>query len=186
MTTLRLTSAARDRLVRLAIELITLPEHEAAQASARAAFEKALRKKAEALFPKKDMLILKKYGEATADECIRFAPLTGSRHVRTHILPSGAGILLPDCRTLALDEAETVLSEALEAADDAWDKARRAKLADYRALIEGSRTLEQVSVVWPEAEQLRSAFGGNAISVLSDDVVERIRADVATRVLEPA
>ena len=64
------------------------------------------------------------------------------------------------------------------------EKAFKAKLADYRKLIMGCRTFNEVALVWPAVEALRDKLmpdtaAKRALSVLSEDALARIRADNA-------
>lgn len=66
----------------------------------------------------------------------------------------------------------------------ALETAKDRIFADYRTLINDSRNFEDVLAVWPEVEALRGTLGvraPTAIMRLGEDVIARIRADVATR-----
>lgn len=55
--------------------------------------------------------------------------------------------------------------------------------ADYRSLIDGVKTFEEVLAVWPECAPLTEQIGqpGTSLLLLSDEVKERIAEDSAKR-----
>jgi hypothetical protein len=67
------------------------------------------------------------------------------------------------------------------AARDAHQKALGVIHHDYLELIRGSRYLEDIMAVWPEVVALKEAARSTSLIVLSDEVIERIRADVERR-----
>ena len=54
-------------------------------------------------------------------------------------------------------------------------------MKDYAALVNGVGSLEDVEAVWPEAKKVREKLISGVVSTLNPDVVERIKADVASR-----
>ena len=75
--------------------------------------------------------------------------------------------------------ATTAAVQAYQTAVEAYNKAIRAKRDDYYALIRHSTKLEEIEGIWPAASGLRATLNRSVPVVLSDDVVNRIRADVA-------
>lgn len=71
----------------------------------------------------------------------------------------------------------------LEMAEGADDDRRRNITSDFRALIHGSRTFEDVVEVWEEAKEVTHLICGpsTAVSLVSDDAIDRIKANVALR-----
>lgn len=68
------------------------------------------------------------------------------------------------------------------AAKDAFGKAVTTKRSDYYTLVERARYFDEVVEVWPEAERVRTRCNAAAIVVaLDENVIERIRHDVAAR-----
>lgn len=141
----------------------------------------------EAKFPVEHMLILEKYGAARRDECIRY----GGRYDHDSVfhLKKSEAVLVPrfsGCNELDYDwskEAKAAL-QAYGLAKLIFEKAFKAKLADYRTLITGCRTFNEVASVWPAVEALRPKLipdttEKRALSVLSEDALARIRADNA-------
>jgi len=47
--------------------------------------------------------------------------------------------------------------------------------ADFRTLVYGCNTFNQVAELWPPFENVRNDFTGTAVSVLSKDVVARVK-----------
>lgn len=179
MANLRLTAYARSTLRDLALKLVNCPAERQALESAYVIASRAIRAAAEAKYPPRDMAVLKKYEKAGIDDCIRISVDPGK--ISRFTFKDGTGPLMPDCKIIIL--SDTQLASFLDWVDagTALGTAEKIKLGDYYSLIASARTLEQVVEVWPEAERVRSDIGGNAISVLSDDVLDRIRADVAVR-----
>ncbi len=76
--------------------------------------------------------------------------------------------------------------EALDELDIAEhaDKERRDNIqCDFVALIEGSRTFEDVIEAWPEAKEVTDQIigAGRAISLVSSEAIERIHANMKAR-----
>lgn len=183
MAKVRLTQAARTRLISLSHELV---QCSAEQTAVDAAYKKAaplVRKAVEAKYPPRDMRILVKYEKAAIDDCIKLQLTAGG--VNMFCFAEGKGPLAAETTyngtVYQADEEMTSAFAEWKAATEALDAARSQKLGDYKALINSARTLEDVTEIWPEAEQIRSSLRSTALTVLTPAVIERIKADVATR-----
>lgn len=183
MAQTRLTWDKRQKLNQLASRLVVTPEEDKA---IKVAYRKAaplVRAAVEARYPHKDMLICKKYSAASIDDCIKVTHENGL--VTQFIYHKGKGPLaVKTTQQGVIYQADAETFGAVEdwiKAQEVRAKARDQKMSDYRALVNHSRTYEQVLSVWPEAEAVRTEMGATALIVLSDDVVDRIKADVASR-----
>lgn len=176
----RLNSYSRDSLMALAKSVIKCPAEEISLAAAYAKAATLVRAAVEAQLPPKDMKVLLKYGKAEVDDCIKVSG-AGSYYSWFHF-EKGLGPLSLGCRTFLVDGDTTAAVIAWEKAKESRDDAIRTKINDYQALIQASRYFEDVLEIWPEAEKLRGDIGLNTVSTISLDVLDRIKADISTRV----
>lgn len=188
----RLSEDNRASLIRLARKLVreTHPSEELDAAYEGAA--DAIHAIVTAKYPPKDMAVLLKYDAAAPDCCIRYS--TGHYDVnqfdfraddkRIPTVPSRYCNRVP----FLVEGAAVEAMRAYEAAKKAYDQGIAQRENDYRALIQNATSFNQVVDVWPEAERLRENICGRAtaLSVLSEDVIERLKRDAAIRVEEPA
>lgn len=140
-------------------------------------------------FPIADMVVLERYGAARRDDCIRFGGSYDTESTFYFRKDDTDVPLVPrqtGCGQLFYEwskEARDALN-AYVLARQALEKARRSKLEDYRRLIVGSRTFNDVVAVWPAADVMRSKLipktpEQRALAVLSEEAIARIRADNA-------
>ena len=183
MTQIRLTHDKRQRLHKLARDLVTCHAEKKALNEAYKIAAPLVRKIVEARYPRRDMMICQKYQVADIDDTIRLNLTAGGVEEFKFKDKTGPLAVAGYCsnRMFQADDAATDAVMNWVRARDSYRDAIKTKLSDYRALIEGARTFEQVLTVWPEAETLRSDMGSTALIVLSDEVVDRIKADVAQR-----
>lgn len=178
----RLNSDHRRALIRLAGEIISAgPETKAASAAYKKAAPLVMRDLTDK-YPVKDMKVLERYESASRDDCIRVQMTSGG--VTQFKFAKGSGPLTPNrygCHIYAVKADTTDAIQDWAAAVDAEKEALAKKMQDYRSLIDFSRTLEDVETIWPEAAKVRASVILNLPVALSDDVVARIAADVATR-----
>lgn len=175
----RLNSYSRDSLTMLAKSVIKCPAEETALAKAYATAAALVRATVEVALPPKDMKVLAKYERAAVDDCIRLSgPGLNFTYFR---FTKGTGPLSFGNRNFLVSEETGNAVTAWERTDEALKVATKSKLGDYEALIRNSRHFEDIVEVWPEAEKLRGDIGLNTVSVISLDVVDRIKADVASR-----
>jgi hypothetical protein len=187
MAKLRLNNEYRLFLRQLARNNITCATEVAADEAAYKAAEKIVRGMVIERFPTKDMNVLKRYNVAVRDTCFRIQLAAGGVvqfEFRGTVDDVGIWVPYASCasRMYIADEAQTTAIQSAIDAESALEDARERKLADYGALIEASTTLEQVEEIWSEASALRAHVGRALPSVLSDDVIARIKEDVALRV----
>jgi len=183
MASTKLLQSHRDFLNGLARDNVKCPAEEMADKVAYAKAAPLVRKIVEAKYPPKDMKLLAKYEVAKIDRCIRLN-LTAGGVTQFTFRADAAAPLRPtgyDCgrHIYQADEDATAAVLACATAEEAFKKAKATKLSDYAALITYSTTLEQIESVWPAATALRARFNRSVPVILSDDVVARIRADVA-------
>lgn len=186
MAKLRLNNDYRLFLRRLATKNVTCAAEAAADEAAYKAAEKIVRAMVVDRFPAKDMKVLQRYNVASRDTCFRIQLAAGGVvQFEFRGATDDVGIWVPDAtcssRLYIADEAQTTIIQSSLDAESAVEDARKRKLEDYCALIEASSTLEQIEEVWPEASALREYAGRTLPAVLSDDVIARIKADVALR-----
>lgn len=187
MARTRLTQNARSVLNGLARKLITTPVETQALKDAYAVALSGVIAAVELSYLQKDMKILARYEVAFRDTCIKLQ--ADGRYVRQFIINSDAeASLVPrrngcSARVYLVEDAVWESIGIWETAKKTADTARNQKRADYEGLIAASRFFEDVVEVWPEAEQLRTQICGQrtALSIVSPDLVSRIRADVAGR-----
>lgn len=189
MAKLRLTQELRRRLVHLADRLIVTPAETAALDAAYEAAAPFVRLVVAKRFPPKDMAVLKKYDAAGEDHCIRLAEVDTNNVKQFNFRINDTAPLRPlgSCRRYVyLAEPDLfALVKAWEEARDAQKGAHDDKLRAYKALIFGSKYLEDVTAIWPEAEKLRPA-GHQVPATITEDLAARIKADVALRAAAPA
>jgi len=177
----RLNKSHRMALRGHARDSISLPEQEAECAAAYEAAAALVKSCVEAKFPPKDMKMLKKYNVARHDECIRGACLDTARVVMFRFTEKAP--MVPDdycsSRSIAFDAETLAAVDAHEKSADALKAAKRSKLDDYVALIEASRTFEDVVEIWPGAEALREQITSRSTALVSltPEVIARIKAD---------
>ncbi|HVJ31609.1 MAG TPA: hypothetical protein VND94_00720 [Terriglobia bacterium] len=184
MAKTRLTQWLRDKMLDKAKEQMVVTKEKAALDKAYAKCAPLVRKVVIAKFPVSDMDILAKYDLIRIDECIKLR-LTAGGIVGFNFEQADA-VRVPHhygcgSRIYEADEKLTKAHEDWSAAKDALDAAIAAKTADYRALISGSRYLEEIEAVWPGASFIRPLIGRNLPATLSPDIIARVTADVAAQ-----
>ena len=178
----RLNSFSRERLHNLAKDIVACPKEKAALDKAYAAAEKVVLIAVEKRWPAADMEVLKKYD---LHRSLKAAHTSGNGAYINFEFAEGTERLCAQYqsnRPVILSDKDIALVVTWEKAKAAYNESIQKKLADYKALINGSRNFEDVLEVWPEADKVRGDIGLNAVSTeLSADVVKRIKADVAAR-----
>jgi hypothetical protein len=181
--TVRMNDALRQRLGTLVDQTIGLPELDVKLQQAYAAAEPLVRGAVEVKYPVKDMRVCAKYEAAGPDDCIKLSLAAGG--VQQFDFAKGTGPLVAkktyQGQVYLADQATTnAVLNWITARDE---QMRRTKMvrADYHALIRGARTLEEIIEIWPAADTVSEFARSRALTVLSEDVVARIRADVARR-----
>lgn len=182
MSTIRMNNEHREFLFKLAKSSIACPAEEKADAAAYARGEKVARAIILKKYPAKEMEPLRKFDVAFHVFSAKFQ-LTAGGIEEFKFRGDKTGPLAPDRYSVhhaiyAADDSATAALQATLTAAAALKAARDKKLADYRALIWASATLDQIEGVWPEATALRERVGRALPVVLSDEVIARIKADV--------
>jgi hypothetical protein len=192
MAKTRLLRHHRDTLRAFAREKVQIKkEYQVALDKLKAKIDKMVISWITKNFPPKDMAVLKKYDCTVLDMCINFMvpettlavqwqfsddmkdsiphmPYRASCSYRTRIHDGGTE--LPKL----IDEYNKLKNKA---EDD-----RRNRISDYRSLIESCRNYEDILEIWPEAKELEQRITGYALpSVVSDEMIARIKADQAER-----
>lgn len=143
--------------------------------------------------PQKDMAVLARYDCAKPDACV-YVSTGGNNYQQFKFKIGDARIALrPDkggCHRnplLLTGEAEDAFDNYLVTLKASTD-VRDSRVNDFKALIYGTPTFNALVDIWPAAEALRTTIVGtsNALSVLSSDVVSRIKADAALAYVEQA
>jgi hypothetical protein len=183
---IRMNDALRDRLTKMVYERVTFPNLESAERAAYEAAEPLVRAAVEAKYPVRDMEVMARYGAASVDDCIKIQLTAGG--VEQFAFDTGTGPLVAQKTYYgAIYLADAATTEAVLSwveARDAWQTAKNAAYKDYRALIANARTLEEVAEVWPEAAEVGRLARSQALTVLSQETVARIREDVRRRTRE--
>lgn len=187
----QLSKADREILYKFALANVSCPEQEKAFNEAREAVKPHVLAAVHKRYPVDHMLIMQNYGATRRDECIRFGGSYDHDSVYEFDANDPDVPLIPrytDCHSAARgyewsDEARKLLFAYVKARNE-LKKAQKAKYEDYRILIFGSRSFNDVAAVWPAAEQKRAAIipqasQGRALAVLSEEAIARIKADNA-------
>lgn len=174
----------RTALQDLIKKVVTCPKEDAAIIEAYAKAAPLVRACVEVEYPVKDMKILKRYDVAEQKDSIGLRLTSGGD--TKFKFEDGTGPLVPDHRygkMFLADEATTDAVHDWEAATRKRQEVFEKKRSDYLALVGSARTLEEVEAVWDEAAAIRPMFEKNqtALSVLTPEVIKRIKADVKAR-----
>ena len=188
-----LNKTHRETLENLANRLVHETADKSAVDAAYNACADMVSKLVKAKYPEADMAVLQKYDVGRKDSCIYLSAGYGGME-RFSFRSSDERIPhVPDryCNNRTpylLTDEQVALYDAFKKADVEFQQAIRSRLADYRALIANARTFEELVEIWPAADQLREKICGTsrAVSVMSDDVLARIKADAANSVAQEA
>jgi hypothetical protein len=189
----RLTQGDRDTLFTLATKQVVATENSDALDAAYDAAAQVVHDALVAKYPQKDMLVLKRYDTAKADQCV-YVTRAMYDYDRFNFRDGDTRIPLrpvDNCNRNApfsLEGEQAKVYEAFKDAEKAHKKTLDQRMADYKALIYGARNFNEVVSVWPAAEVLRESIvgTGTALRVLSEDVVARIQRDAAHALAEAA
>lgn len=179
----RLTQHMRKQLKALARDLVKTPAEDKAVKAAYKAAAPLVTAAVHVKYPPRDMAVLLKYEKATVDDCIKLQLSAGGIQVFNFAEKKGPLVAHETWQGVvyAADEQQTAAVLAWVEARDKQKAAYEAKVADYDKLINFARTLDEIEAVWPEASQVRAQNESVAPVVLPEEVVKRIKADVATR-----
>lgn len=145
----------------------------------------AIHKVVVARWPQKDMRVLQRYDVADEDACV-YVSTGGYNYERFTYRDGDKRIAIRPNRNcsrqpIMLEGSDETAFDAYCAATKAADAANNQRLADFRALINGTLTFNALVEVWPALEALRTTICGNrsAVQILSADVVSRVQNDAA-------
>lgn len=188
-----LNKTHRDALERLANQLVHATADKTKVDAAYTACASMVSRIVKTKYPEADMKVLEKYGAGRKDACIFLSAGYGG-YERFSFRDNDERIpYVPDryCnnrRPHLLNDDQVEVYEAFKKADAEFraDTARRFK--DYCTLITNARTFEELVEIWPAADQLREKICGTSrvVSVMSDDVLARIKADAANSIAQEA
>jgi len=146
-----------------------------------------------AKYPEEDMRTLRKYNLARVDSCLRFTILGTERVFGVRLFPvgkvSGEVADIP-CFGGCYNNEIFPCDRDFEILADKWTNQvedRRRLIADkrveYHAFLHACRYLEDVEAVLSLPEELRKDLGAasRSLSVISPDVLNRIKSDFAQR-----
>jgi hypothetical protein len=183
MSEVRLNDGLRSRLYALVTSTVKCPVEEARLNAAYAVAEPLVRAAVQTKYPPRDMRVCEKYEAASIDDCIKLQLSAGG--VDTFNFAKGTGPLVVkkthQGQIYLADEATTSAFHTWKTTRFAFDEAIKKKAGDYNTLVREARTLEEVTEIWPEADAVREYARSRALSVLSDEMVARIKADVEAR-----
>lgn len=180
----RLNSAGRNHLLQLVDTTVDCPAERRTLEKAYAKIAPLAVKVVLAKHPNADMLVLKRYDCAHQVKEIKLS-LTVGGVVEFEFDPAQHELYRPEkyrwgaSTIYAADERLTAAYQAWEQARDAYQKAVKDKRADYKALVNSARNLEEIEAIWPAAASARSAIIRNLPATLTPDAIARIKADVA-------
>lgn len=182
----RLSQANRDQLICFARNQVAATHDSTDFDAAYSAAADAVAKACEVAYPVRDMRVLKKYEMASADRCIYVSsggygdfdqfefrnddkriPLRPKRYRRS--------------QPIMLEGEDAKAFAAYQKAKESDDKVRQERVNDFKALIQNATTFNGLAEIWPAIEALREEIVGSAfaVSVMSDDVLARIKKDPA-------
>lgn len=183
----RLNQSDRETLYALARKKVKETQDRTALDGTYDAAAAAISAQMKAMYPPADMAVLNRYEQASRDACI-FYSTGGSNYERfqfrddddrTPLRPNDRGC---NWRTpfLLEDENSAILTAYRNAEAEINAEIKRRENA-FKALIWGAKSFNEVVSVWPGAEALRENIvgTGTALAVLSAEVVDRIRSDLA-------
>jgi len=197
---MRLTKELREALTNLMREKILLPKHDDAELDAREDLAAALRRGVKKMYPQKDMKLLHKYNYAGTGYTPHRLRLHDGRCVHPFFTfykkASNNLVYFPDdydwADGLLMPQNTSSGEWQFDAIDtkvyDNWERVAMTRLKayeeihkDYLALIQHSKTMEQVAKVWPAAQALIKKQERLLPVVVLDDVISRIARDQANR-----
>jgi len=140
-------------------------------------------------YPKADMDVLKKYELGRSDTCIFVSSGYGGferfkfRNDDKRI-PYVANRYCNERTPHLMDENQVAIFVAWQDAENQYKASVQQRIRDFSALIEVSRTFEDVEQVWPSAGALREKICGinTSIAAINDGVIARIKEDAANSI----
>lgn len=180
---IRLNDGLRRRLYDLVRTTVKVPAEAAKLDRAYAEAEPLVREAVHGAYPPDDMEICAKYEAAQIDDCVKLQLTSGGVDL-FKFAPGTGPLVVKKTHQGMIYLADAITTDAFhnwKQANEAFETALRRKMDDYGALVREARTLDEVCEIWPEAEVVREYARSRALSILSDEMIARIRADVAAR-----
>jgi hypothetical protein len=191
----RLNKDMRNMLLRLARQRVKAPkEFEDAFVATYKVVEKEIKRCCREAFPKREMMVLKKYNAAhqqpfvdlvVSGDTARFDRFQFVDH--SWETARGGKTDLPwipktgyDHARIKLDDKAGVAFHAYASALAAREKARDDLLRTFETAINHGKTLEDIEAVWPAAREAR-AFAPNLPTVILSGVYDRMREAVEAK-----
>lgn len=182
----RLSEANRETILLFASKQIKETEDRSALDAAYELAADAIYAKILSDNPPSDMAVLQKYNLAHKDQCI-YVSTGGYNYERFDYRDGDHRIIMrarqENCQRQAikLDAGAEAATDAYRAAMKSVEKDRAVRLNDFRALVKGMTTFNDLVEAWPAVEVMRTAIVGSssALTVLSSETIDRIKADPA-------
>jgi hypothetical protein len=178
----RMLQWMRERLNSYAKENVApIVESKALTAAYRKA-EPLVRKVVEAKYKPADMEVCNKYGVAYRDACIRMQLSDGAVKQFTFAEEEAAPFVVRgncNSRMYIADEKTSHAVDAWIVAKETLEAEQRKRLGAYRALIDGSSSLDDVIAVWPEVATLFPP--ANDLIPLNPEQIALVQADIKER-----
>jgi len=178
----------KDALLSLAIRQIEETEPSKAIDKAYGPAARIMAKHMKGRFPPADMLVLKKYDLTQVDRCQYYTNGAGGYQQFTFRDTDDVPLIVVSryCNSrnpYLLTEAEFETVDAYNKAREAFKKSIGARFDDLSALIKSSKKFNELAAVWGGAEELRDKIvtTGTALVTLSEEVIERIKNDPASK-----
>lgn len=182
----RLSDSNRGTLLRFAHKQIEATQDRAELDAAYDAAATAVALAVERAFPAKDMKVLARYDLASPDRCIYVSAGGHGEYDRFEFREDDKRIPTRPSRycrrqPVMLEGAEADAFTQFQTVEKAREEIVRRRSNDFRALIYNTTSFNALADAWPAVEELREAIvgSGSSLSVLSNDVMERIKADPA-------
>jgi len=183
----QLSNGNRETILRFACRQIKETQDSTALDAAYEAAAEAVAAAVEQRYPAKDMKVLARYDMARLDACIYISDGGYGSYDRFQFRKEDKRIPLrpgTSCRSMAplmLEGASAEAYRAYVAIEKEYNAAIKTRQDDFKALVYNTTNFNALAEIWPGVEKLRSEIVGSSasLSVLSNDVVERIKADPA-------
>jgi hypothetical protein len=184
----RLSKEDREILRTFAGKHINCPAEKAALDAIYKTAKKVVLEVVRQKYPVKDMAVLNKYNQAAPDKCIMFGASRYDRDAIFFFVDDDAPLVpgRDGCQERHYPwtaEQKAVLAE-YQLKRLALERAKKDKLDTYTRLIFGSNTFNDITTIWPAAEELRPRIVPQnsfqrGLSVLSESAIAMIKADNA-------
>jgi hypothetical protein len=190
----QLSNSNRETILRFADRQIRETQDRTAFDAAYEVAADAIAKAVDREYPAKDMKVLARYEMARPDDCIYISDGGYGSYERFAFRKDDKRIPLrprTGCRSmkpLMLEGKEADAWRAYVAAEKEYAAALKTRRSDFAALVAATTNFNALVEIWPAVEVLRTEIVGASasLSVMSDEVLARIKADPALVVEEAA